>query len=155
MEKVINKTISASLQSAFLQEEGLLERLIAQNQEMIHNVALYLSGDKENIPQVMEEVFVRLYQELTLDTGEDLNSMIHRLAYEVSLEIFMAKIQEPKSEKDGCYDELRETEVISEAEIDNCLMYESEQEIAEISAKLEASAYMINDLTKQANKKKN
>jgi hypothetical protein len=153
MEKVINKTVSAGLQSAFLQEEGLLERLIAQNQEMIHNVALYLSGGEENIPKVMEEVFVRLYQELALDTGEDINSMIHRLAYEVSLEMFMDKIQEPKSDKENCYDELNSVEVISEEEIDRCLMFESEQEIAEIAAKLEASTYMINDIAQKTVKK--
>ncbi len=155
MEKVmVNKTqvISSAntgpvLQQSFLNDEKLLDSLIFQNKAMITNVAKYLSGSEENIPLVIEEVFVRLYKEIALETGEAIDGIIHRLAYEVSLEFFMAKIQTPKTERDNCYDELREElAMISDEDLDQCLMYESEQDIAEIEAKLEASSYMINDI---------
>ena len=150
MEK--NKvTAQGFSQESYLQEDGLLDGLIAKHQDAINNVALYLSGGKENIPQVMEEVFVRLYRELGKNTGENVDEIIHRLAYEVSLEIFMSQIQEPKGDDAMVYDELREElNSISDEEIEQCqLLFETKEAISEVAAKIEESSYMIDCMTKK------
>ena len=138
-------------QDSYLQKDGLLDNLIAKHRDAINNVALYLSGGKENIPQVMEEVFVRLYRELGKDTGENVDEIIHRLAYEVSLEIFMSQIQEPKSEEAFVYDELREElNAISDEDIEQCqLLFETKEAIDEVAAKIEESSYMIDCITRR------
>ena len=158
MEK--NKVMTQGFsQDSYLQKDGLLDSLIAKHQDAINNVALYLSGGEENIPQVMEEVFVRLYRELGQNTGESVDEIIHRLAYEVSLEIFMSQIQEPKSEEEilygdaysDMYDELREElNSISDEDIEQCqLLFESKAAIDEIADRIEESSYMINCITKK------
>ena len=150
MEK--NKVMTQGFsQDSYLQKDGLLDSLIAKHQDAINNVALYLSGGKENIPQVMEEVFVRLYRELGKDTGENVDEIIHRLAYEVSLEIFMSQIQEPKSDDAIVYDELREElNSISDEDIEQCqLLFETKEAISEVAARIEESSYMINCMAKK------
>ena len=148
-----NKVIAQGVsQENYLQDNGLLDSLIAKHQDAINNVALYLSGGKENIPQVMEEVFVRLYRELAGNTEENIDEIIHRLAYEVSLEFFMSQIQGPKNEETVVYDELREElNAISDDDIEQCqLLFESQEAIDEVASKIEESSYMINCVTRKA-----
>ena len=141
-------------QESYLQKDGLLDSLIAKHQEAINNVAFYLSGGKENIPHVMEEVFVRLYRELASNTGENVDEIIHRLAYEVSLEVFMSQIQEPRSEDAFIYDELKdELNAISDDDIEQCqLIFESKEAIDELATRIEESSYMINGISRKMRK---
>jgi DNA-directed RNA polymerase specialized sigma24 family protein len=71
-------------------EEACLVELISRHEVEIFTVASNLTGDDNAAREVVEEVFVRLYRELSSFDGANFSQFVHGLAYDASLSRLVA-----------------------------------------------------------------
>lgn len=79
-------------------EDGAIEQLISEYEQCVYAIGLHLTGNEKAAAEVVEEVFVRLFKELSTIECDSIESAIHQIAYEVSLSRLLGKIDKHVTE---------------------------------------------------------
>lgn len=77
-----------------------LEALIARYEVKVFMIAITLTSESDLAKRIVEEVFVRLNRELRNAFECSIESLVHSISYDVSLEAFVGLIKKRRSRKE-------------------------------------------------------